>query len=264
MLLRSWLLNSFLSFVVFALMSGSPAQAKQEIQDFHLPPVDGSPYTQKIPIHISKPGPIIVTIKLNNVGYLSEKTVLASLYQEGHRYVLVSKYFDSRARRFQLQHEVDAKVFAMGREFYLSLTNYNPGKTVTGEVQISFPVAGEVIQKPGDGPLPNLVVTDVRLDESCKAIVFLKNNGAGALSSYFWKKNMPKLTLFKDGQMWGEVDIRFFDYNRALSPAGGEAVYSTGLKVFGSANIKAMIHTEDRVFEEDKTDNSKEVVLTCE
>lgn len=258
-----WLMCCFLSFVLI-LSVFSEVQAKQEIQEFTLPPVDGTPYTLQIPIHISKTGDIRVSIKLKIAGLQSKKTVLASLYQKNRRYVLTSKYYNQRMHGLNLSHKVDSKELAAGREYYLSLTNYSHNKAANGEVQINFPVAGEIVQKAGDGPLPNLVISDIRLDERCKAIVFIKNRGAGVLPTYFWKKNMPKLTLFKDNQLWGEVDIRFFDYKQSLSPVGGEVAYNTGLKVIRSARIKAIVETNARVFEEDKTDNSKEIVLTCE
>ena len=264
MLFKLWPKTSFLSFLIFVLLCCSQAHAKQESHAFTLLPIDGSPHTLDLSIPISKPGTIIVTLKLEIIGLLNEKTVLVSLYRKNYRYVLASKYYDSRAHTLRFQYEVDSKELAAGSEYYLTLTSYSQDKTINGNVQIEFPFAGEKVHKPGEGPLPNLIITNIHLDENCKALVLMKNQGEGALPTYFWKKNMPVLKLFKDNQLWGEVDIRFFDYKQALSPAGGEAVYNTGLKVFGSANIKAMVHTEARVFEEDKTDNSKEVVLTCE
>ena len=264
MLFKLWSKTSFLSFLIFVLLCCSQAHAKQESQSFTLPPVDGSPFTLKIPFLISKPGVITVSVTLDFVGRLNAKTVLVGLYQKNSRYVLVSKYFDSHTHDLRLQYKASSEAFAAGLEYYLELTNYSNDKEIPGNVKIIFPVAGEKVQKPGEGPLPNLIITDIRLDDRCKTLVFLKNNGGGALPISFWKRSMPKLEISKDNQLWGEVDIRFFDYNQALSPAGGEAVYNTGLKVFGSAKIKAMVHTEARVFEEDKTDNSKEVVLTCE
>ena len=258
-----WSICCFLTFVL-VLSVFSEVQAKQEIHEFSLPPVDGSPSTLQIPIHISKAGDIRISIKLKFAGMQSEKTVLASLYQKKRRYVLISKYYNPRMHGLNLNHKVDSKELAAGREYYLSLTNYSHNKAADGEVQINFPVAGEVIHKAGDGPLPNLVVTDIRLDDHCKAIVSLQNQGAGVLSLYFWKKNMPVLKLFKNGELWGEVDIRFFDYKQALSPVGGEADYITGLKVIDSAKIRAQIETNSRVFEEDKTDNLKEVGVVCE
>lgn len=258
-----WLLVCSLSLFI-VLSAVAEVQAKQETQEFTLPPIDGSPYTLKIPILISKPGTITASVTLKFAGVQSEKTVLVSLYQKNKRYVLTSKYYSPRTHGLRLQYEVGTEDLAAGGEFYLSLTNYSHDKAATGEVQITFPVAGEIIHKAGDGPLPNLIITDIHLDERCKAIVTLKNSGTGALPLYFWKKHMPVLKLFQNGELWGEVDIRFFDYRQTLSPPGGEAVYNTGLKVIDSATIRAQIETNSRVFEEDKTDNRKEVGVICE
>ncbi len=257
-----WLICGCLSFVLVLTLL-SEVQAQQQTQEFSLPPIDGAPYTLKIPILISKPGVIIASVTLKFAGVQSEKTVLVSLHQKNKRYVLKSKYYSPRTHGLRLQYEVDTAELAAGREYYLSLTNYSHDKAAIGEVQIDFPVAGEIVHRPGEGPLPNLVITDISLDARCKAIVTLKNSGAGTLPLYFWKKHMPVLKLFKNGELWGEVDIRFFDYKKTLSPAGGEAVYNTGLKVIDSAKIRAQIETNSRVFEEDKTDNQKEVGVVC-
>lgn len=264
MLFASSRSNFFVALALFTLLICAEAQAKQETQTFSLPSIDGSPYSLKVPILISKPGVIIVSVSLKFAGAQSEKMVLASLYQKNKRSALMSKYYSPRTHGLRLQYEVDAEDLAAGREYYLSLTNYSSDKVANGEVQIDFPVAGEIVYRPGEGPLPNLIISDIRLDERCKTLVTVSNVGAGPLPIYYWKRFKPVLKLFKNGELWGEVDIRFFDYQQKLSSPGGEAVYNTGIRVIDSAKIRAQVETGNRVFEEDKADNSKEVGVVCE
>lgn len=264
MLLKFPPLKFVVLFTLLILLFCSGAQAKQKTVTYSLPPIDGSPHSQDIPITVSKTGSIVITVSLAYIGLPPEKMLLASLYQKGQRYVLTSKYYNTRSRNLRFVHEVDSKELARGGDYFLTLTNYSSDRVANGEVKIDYPIAGEKVHRPGEGPLPNLVVSDIRLDERCRALVTVKNDGAGELPTYFWKKNMPVLKLFKNGDLWGEVDIRFFDYQKKLNPVGGEAVYNTGLKVIDSAKIMAQIETNSRMFEEDKTDNRKEVGVVCE
>lgn len=264
MLLKFPPFKFFILLSLMILLFCSTAQAKQKIQKFSISPVDGSPHSLDIPFTVSKKGSIVITVSLDYIGVPPEKMLLASLYQKNHRYVLTSKYYNTRSRNLRFVHEVDSKELTRGGDYSLTLTNYSSDRVANGEVKIDYPIAGEKVYRPGEGPLPNLVVSDIRLDERCKTLVTVKNVGAGELPTYFWKKNMPVLKLFKNGELWGEVDIRFFDYQKGLNPVGGEAVYNTGLKVIDSAKIMAQIETNSRMFEEDKSDNRKEVGVVCD
>lgn len=255
-------LLTILFLAIFALLM-TDAFAKTEMKTFTLPPIDGEPYTMQIPIQISKTGMITTTVKLAMTGVPDEKMLYVSLHQENNRYALKADYLN-RMQGLHLRHEVDMQELARGAEYFLTLTNYSHSKIATGEVKISYPVVGEVETRTEGGPSPNLVVDKVYLDDRCEVMVSLKNGGPGPLPTYYWKVNMPELKLIKDGQEWGKVDIRFFDYSQALSPVGGEAVYNTGLKIIGSSRIMAVVDSNEKLREQDETDNAVAVELICE
>ena len=264
MLFRCIRLKRLLPLVLLTLLPVCAVQAKQQTQSFSLPPVDDKPFTLQIPFQVSATGVISANVRLNLVGLLSDKTLYVSLHRKNHRYPLEAKYFDARTSGLHLRHEVEEKDLAAGQDYYLSLVNYSRDKTLSGEVELNFPMAGEIKTVSGGGPLPNLAVGKMFLDEHCTVQVTMKNLGPGPLPKYFWKKNMPELKLSKDGQEWGGVDIRFFDYNQALSPVGGEIIYNSGLKVIGSARIRAEVVANPGLREADTKDNAQELVLTCE
>lgn len=245
------------------LLFCSAVQAREELQPLLLPPADVAPYTLKIPIQASNEGKITALIKLQAEEWQSDKMVFVSLHQEGNRYVLASKYYDHRMQGLYLSHTVSQQQLQSGGEYFLSLVNYSYQQKVTGEVRLNYPVAGESLAMRTSGALPNLTVNAIELDEHCKVQVKLQNTGPGTVPTWMWKKRMPKLVLYKDDREWENRDIRYFDYGKGLSPAGGEALYGTGLKLIGSARVKVVLDSENILSEGNESDNELAVVLVC-
>jgi hypothetical protein len=253
----------FLLFVVSGVLITSGAQAKSLTQSFSLGQSDDTLPSIQIPFQITVAGAITVKIKFDSSDRQNEKMFLVSLYRVNTPYPLASRYYKPGSTGLYLRHEVSRKEFAVGTNYYLTLTSYSLDKSFIGEVQLSYPVPGETEVTFAGKPLPNLAIKNIYLDKHCKVVVALENLGPGQLPLYFWKRNMPVLTLTKDGILWGEADIRFFDYGKALNSVGGESIYGSGLKIVKSARIRVEIDVNRRVKEGDETDNSREVDLIC-
>jgi len=114
--------------------------------------------------------------------------------------------------------------------------------------------------------LPNLVVDDLRLDEGCRVLVMLHNDGPGALGSEAWMDRgtgSVSVTLKLGGVNWGSEPIWRIDPVRALQPAGGKTTYFSKLIVTGSQSVTATVDAENLLQERNKSDNEKTEQLSC-
>ncbi len=256
-------LSLFLMIVLSALLFVSEVHAKEETQVFSLQKADGAPASAQIPFQVSDTGVILAKISLDIADLMNEKMFFVTLHQKGNPYTLLSKYYKPGQSSVYLRYEVNDQQLAFGGDYYLTLKNYSVKIALIGKLLLDYPVAGESEITIDAEQLPNLAVTNIQLDDKCKVQVTLTNAGPGELPLIFWKRELPELTLIKDGVLWGSADIRFFDYRQRLSSVGGESLYSSGLKVIGSAEIMAVIDSNKKVHEQDEADNAKAVELIC-
>jgi hypothetical protein len=249
--------------VLSVLLFVSAVYAKEVTRVFSVQKADGAPTSTQIPFKLSDTGVISVKVSLDIADLKNEKMFFITLHQKGNPYTLLSKYYKPGQLGVYLRHEVDVQELAFGGDYYLTLKNYSAEVALTGELLLTYPVVGESEIMIDAEQLPNLAVTNIHLDDKCKVQVTLKNSGPGELPFIFWKRDMPELTLIKDGVLWGSADIRFFDYRQGLSSVGGESLYGSGLKVIGSAEIMAVVDSNGKVHEQDESDNAKAVELIC-
>ncbi len=114
--------------------------------------------------------------------------------------------------------------------------------------------------------LPDLVVDDVWLDKACRVVVRVKNNGPGTIPDKVWTVHTPEsagVYLRINGKPWGGATIWKFDASRALQKAGGTAVYTSNLKVSGSAVIEAEVDLWNKVHEQHENNNIRKKQLNC-
>ncbi|HOI15876.1 MAG TPA: hypothetical protein PK036_05990 [Geobacteraceae bacterium] len=116
------------------------------------------------------------------------------------------------------------------------------------------------------GEMPDLVVEDMKLDESCHVMVRVRNNGPGSIPDEVWTAHRPESSavyLSINGQRWGGATIWKFDPDRRLRNPGGTAVYRSDLAVGDTAVIKAVIDHTRQVSESDERNNVRSERLSC-
>jgi len=114
--------------------------------------------------------------------------------------------------------------------------------------------------------LPDLIITDISLDQDCNVVVKVKNAGPGSLPDEVWTVPTPEsagVYLYKDDATWGGASIWKFDPGKSLQPSGGTATFTSTLKISGSAKIKAVVDLHKKVAEANEGNNSRTEKLTC-
>ena len=114
--------------------------------------------------------------------------------------------------------------------------------------------------------LPDLVIQDLYLNKNCQVVVKVKNNGPGMVPNEVWTIHTPKsagVYFYKNGVGWGGASIWKFDPGRSLQSPGGTAIYTSSLKVSGSAKITATVDHWNKVKESREENNKRTEKLTC-
>lgn len=117
-----------------------------------------------------------------------------------------------------------------------------------------------------EGQLPDLIIADIYLDKDCQVVVKVKNFGPGPVPDEVWTVHKPESSsvyISIDGKGWGGATIWKFDPGKALQSPGGEATYTSTLKVTGTAMIKATVDHTKQVKEANEGNNQRTEKLTC-
>lgn len=117
-----------------------------------------------------------------------------------------------------------------------------------------------------EGQLPDLIIADIYLDKDCQVVVKVKNLGPGSVPDEVWTVHKPESSsvyISIDGKGWGGGTIWGFDPGKALQSPGGEATYTSTLKVTGTATIKATVDHTKQVKEANEGNNQRTEKLTC-
>jgi len=94
---------------------------------------------------------------------------------------------------------------------------------------------------------PDLVVRDLRLNDTCQIMVTLGNAGPGAVPDAAYSLSPPGssgIQMYRNGQPWGGIVLGGFDAAKQTKPAGGTAQH---LWFPGAANLRLTpgAHTTD-------------------
>ncbi len=119
---------------------------------------------------------------------------------------------------------------------------------------------------PTPGPLPDLVVRDLRLNERCEVMVRVENLGPGRVPDAVWTTHTPNSSsvyLTIDGRPWGGETIWKLDPRRALQAPHGHATYVSNYVVRGSATVQATVDHTAQVAEVNEGNNARTETLTC-
>ena len=111
--------------------------------------------------------------------------------------------------------------------------------------------------------LPDLTITNLRVNNQCQIEVTIKNLGPGQLpESAFFTGTIPKLQLYRNNQNWGEWGMGY----RVLQQPGGaytHVVQPNNLIVSGSYNFRAVIDRTSLLNEANENNNELSRILTC-
>jgi hypothetical protein len=121
-------------------------------------------------------------------------------------------------------------------------------------------------ERPMDEPPPDLTIAAIGLNDQCQVVVTVKNIGHGMVPDYVWTAHKPESSsvyISKDGKGWGGGTIWGFDPGKNLQAPGGKAVYTSTLKVTGSAVIVATVDHTKQVLETNEGNNKKKEKLVC-
>lgn len=115
------------------------------------------------------------------------------------------------------------------------------------------------------GNRPDLVVTDLSVDQQCLVKVTLKNNGTGQLpASAYQTGSSPDLQLLKNNQPFGSWTLPGIDPDRTLQQPGGTVTWTRpSEKIAGNVTVKAEIDTSNVVTESNDANNGKTAQLSC-
>ena len=134
------------------------------------------------------------------------------------------------------------------------------------------PSPGTATTSPGaapptaSGPLPDLIIRDLRLNERCEIVANVSNLGPGRVPDAVWTVHAPNSSsvhLTIDGRPWGGETIWKFDPRRALQAPHGHTIYVSNYVVHGSATVQATVDHTAQVAEVNEGNNARTETLSC-
>ena len=114
--------------------------------------------------------------------------------------------------------------------------------------------------------LPDLVITDLRLDENCNVQVTIKNVGQGPIDEPAWSYEFLDycgVSIYIDGKEVACVPFLKFDADRRVEPAGGSAVLKSAIRIAKESVVLAVVDSTQVIVESDETNNRASAKLTC-
>jgi hypothetical protein len=124
-------------------------------------------------------------------------------------------------------------------------------------------LAGVFTSATAAAQLPDLTITDLRVNQQCQIEVDIKNLGPGALpETAFYVGTEPQLTMYKNNQEAGGWNMG----KRQLQPVGGTLTYvvqALNHRVSGTHSYRAVIDGNAIVTEANENNNDMSRTLSC-
>ncbi len=262
-------MNMVLAISFFLVGWAGDVQAKRETHQFTLYTAQDytDPYTLIFPITVTRPGEIRVYGKVYSSDKKRKTPIIASIVKVTHskkhpRQSKAQVKYDSNRESFIVRHAVDSVELKGGARYEILVANFSTQRRATGEILITYPVAGEA----DEGAVPrkaDLAITGLGRDSNCQVQMTITNKGPGRLAPVYWTRDIPSVRLYRNGRSWGGANLKVIDPQQKLSNVGGTAVYRSNLKISGKETIKAQIQMAPRVPDANQANNTMERSMTC-
>lgn len=114
-------------------------------------------------------------------------------------------------------------------------------------------------------PKVDLAITGLSVDENCRVVVTLKNNGPDELPITAYDQFQgPSVTFKKNGAPFGGWRLIAVDPSRVLKQPGGTLNWTRGeLKFQGSATVSATVDGSNLLTETQEANNTSSKTLSC-
>ncbi len=245
------------------------ALAKRETHQFTLYEAKSfrEPYTLSFPITLGQPGEIRVYGKVYSSDKKMKHPLIVSIGKITHskkhpRERKVYVEYDSRRKGFQIRYAVDSIELEKGARYAIFVSNLSTRRRASGEILISYPVAGESDQG-AVSIKPDLAIIGLGTDSNCQVQLTITNKGPGRLVPVYWTRDIPSVRLYRNGRSWGGANLKVIDPQQKLWHVGGQAVYHSSLRISGTETIKAQIQMSPRVPDANQANNTMERRITC-
>ena len=130
-------------------------------------------------------------------------------------------------------------------------------------VSVSLLFIGVLSSATAIAQLPDLTITELKVNQQCQVEVTIKNLGPGSLSeTAFYVGTQPALQLYKGNAPGGAVKLNA----RSLQPAGGTYTHTfvaNNQVVSGSFNYRAKVDKNNIVVEANENNNEMTNGLSC-
>jgi len=111
---------------------------------------------------------------------------------------------------------------------------------------------------------PDLVVGDVKLDQQCRIVVTLNNNGGPMPQSAYDPIGSPSINFMKDGKAFGGWSLNTFDPQKTLMTAGASVTWVRQQPtISGRAQIRIVLDPANELTEASEDNNSLTKNLNC-
>jgi len=255
-----------LILVWLLILGSSMAQAKRENHTFTLYPAGShdDPYILTYPVTVNKVGliRIFTKVRANRSGQSSTVFAGVRLRNLATGKVVVGKRFPPKRLSIQLRYGVDSPDVRKGGRFRVELFNYSKWFKGSGELLVSYPVAGEGEEdEKKENLVPDLAVEGIRLDASGYVQVTLANRGRSRIAPVFWDRDAPRLMLYRNGRSWGGAGLPALDPERALRVPGGRVVYHSRLRPVPGDRVRAVLDCGPRFRDGIRANNRAEYLV---
>ena len=129
-----------------------------------------------------------------------------------------------------------------------------PGKRAKRGSEGGSTEAGGTVQQ--GGGMPDLVVSDIFLDNRRRVAVRVENRGAGISPDLYRANPAVQIRLLMNGRGWAYIPLAFLDPTGALKQAGGSVVWTSDHVMREAADITVVVDEGNRIPETDKTNNT--------
>ena len=240
----------------------------------------GDPYSVIIPLDLKHTGKIRISIQVEKTSkgkakmYTMKGPFKLTLYDAAYKKVIdptsnnIPKKYKLKyvpvmdPRKHYLEYFVDDfELVRLGGQYELFVTNMT-NASFKGQYILRYPGSKEEAAASANTPqgnYPDLVVSDIYLNNRNKVVVSIQNRGTKGVPEKIWSrkgKGACQLDISLNGKYWGGAGIQVFDPEKKLMQTRSKVVFLTALTLKGSAQVTASVRPS-AIRERDTKNNSR-------